>query len=144
MIDGEPVAPGTTVYIPPRGIVTRRSTDIAAIHDARAARALRYIWDHYAESIGPEEAASACRIGRRSLDRQFKKRDPTAPSSVTLKGKASSWGIRFGFLCGKHDQSPLHKVLQVVHHKRTCFEEREQILYAKRLDQVFDRPLPVK
>jgi LacI family transcriptional regulator len=64
--------PKEPVLIPPTGVLTRRSTDITAIADVRAARALRYIWDHYRDNIGPDEVAAACRIPRRSLDRHFK------------------------------------------------------------------------
>ncbi|MFO7820684.1 MAG: substrate-binding domain-containing protein [Lentisphaeria bacterium] len=72
MMDGETIPGGTLVRVPPNGIVTRRSTDITAIPDAQAARALRYIWDHYAWSIYPDEIASSCGMSRRNLDRHFK------------------------------------------------------------------------
>lgn len=71
MMDGESVEAGTLIRIPPQGIVTRRSTDITAIADARAARGLRYIWDHYTENIGPDQVAARCGISRRTLDRHF-------------------------------------------------------------------------
>jgi LacI family transcriptional regulator len=71
LMDGEPVAEDSVILVPPRGIVTRRSTDIMAIPDSRVARALRYIWDHYMANIGRDDVASACGISSRSLDRHF-------------------------------------------------------------------------
>lgn len=73
MIDGETIAPGTVIRVPPAGIVTRRSTDIMAVGDVRVAQALRYIRDHYTTNIGPDDVAAACDVPRRSLDRAFKK-----------------------------------------------------------------------
>ncbi len=73
MMEGEAIPAGTIIRVPPKGIVTRRSTDITAIEDARVARALRYIWDHYKENIGPDDVAAFSGIPRRSLDRHFKK-----------------------------------------------------------------------
>ena len=73
MMHGESIAPGTVIRVPPRGIVTRRSTDIMAISDIRVAHALRYIWDHFRTNIGPDDAAAFCKTPRRSLDRRFKK-----------------------------------------------------------------------
>jgi len=72
MIDGETIAPGTVIRVPPAGIVTRRSTDIMAVGDVRVAQALRYIWDHYTLNIGPDDVAAFCGTPRRSLDRVFK------------------------------------------------------------------------
>jgi LacI family transcriptional regulator len=72
MMNGEKTARDSTILVPPRGIVTRRSTDIMAIPDARVAGALRYIWDHYTKDICPNDVADFCGIPRRSLDRRFK------------------------------------------------------------------------
>ena len=72
MLDGETIPEGTLIRVPPSGIVTRRSSDITAIPDARAARALRYIWDHYAQSISPDTVAASSGMSRRNLDRHFK------------------------------------------------------------------------
>ena len=37
--------------VPPLGVEKRKSTDILAVRHVAVARALRFIWDHYAESI---------------------------------------------------------------------------------------------
>jgi LacI family transcriptional regulator len=73
MMEGENIPPGTIVRIPPQDIITRRSTDITAIKDTKAAMALRYIWDHYRAPISPEDVAVFCGLSRRNLDRRFKK-----------------------------------------------------------------------
>ncbi len=72
MMEGETIPPGTLVRIPPQEIITRRSTDITAIQDTKAALALRYIWDHYRTPISPEDIAAFCGIPRRSLERRFR------------------------------------------------------------------------
>jgi LacI family transcriptional regulator len=73
MMDGKNVPPGTVIRVPPLEIITRRSTDITAIQDTKAALALRYIWDHYRKPISPKDVAAFCGIPRRSLERRFKK-----------------------------------------------------------------------
>lgn len=72
MMDGETIPGDTMIRVPPSGVVTRRSTDITALADVRAARALRYIWDHYAQNIGPDDVAAACGMSRSTLERHFK------------------------------------------------------------------------
>jgi LacI family transcriptional regulator len=71
LMDGAFVPPGC-IKIPPAGIVTRRSTDITALPNLSEARALRYIWDHFREDIGPAQVSAACGICIRTLDRRFK------------------------------------------------------------------------
>lgn len=73
MMDGENIPPGTVIRVPPLDIITRRSTDITAIQDTKAALALRYIWDHYRNPISPDDLAAFCGVPRRSLERRFKK-----------------------------------------------------------------------
>ena len=70
-MDGAFVAPGR-INVPPAGVITRRSTDITALPNLPAARALRYIWDHFREDIGAAEVSAACGIPIRTLDRRFK------------------------------------------------------------------------
>lgn len=73
MMEGEAVPEDTIIRIPPQGIITRRSTDITALEDTHAAMALRYIWDHYRENIGPDDIAAYCGLPRRTLEIRFKK-----------------------------------------------------------------------
>ena len=71
LMDGES-APAAPILIPPRGVVTRQSTDILAIPDARIARALRFIWQNFSQPIGTPEVAAAAGLNRRKLERDFR------------------------------------------------------------------------
>lgn len=72
LMEGEKI-PFDPVLIPPAGVMTRMSTNILAITDARIARALSYIWDHYTQPIGSEEVAREAGLNRRTLERGFRK-----------------------------------------------------------------------
>jgi LacI family transcriptional regulator len=73
LMDGESIPKGTISRLPPKEIVTRRSTDIMAVPDTHVAHALRYIWDHYRKPVTPDQIAAYCAVPRRSLERRFKK-----------------------------------------------------------------------
>jgi LacI family transcriptional regulator len=64
--------PPARIELPPLGVVTRQSTDPAAVADAELARALRFIRDHSAERFGVEDVAAACGLSRSSLERRFR------------------------------------------------------------------------
>jgi LacI family transcriptional regulator len=72
LMDGEP-APSEPVLIPPKGVVTRQSTNILAIPDAPTARALLFIREHFRNSIQITDIATAAGISRRALERRFLK-----------------------------------------------------------------------
>lgn len=72
LMDGEKI-PVTSLLMPPVGVVTRMSTNILAVSDPRIAKALSYIWDHYADAIGAEEVAREAGLNRRTLERGFRK-----------------------------------------------------------------------
>lgn len=66
-------APTPTVRVPPRGIVTRVSTDVIAVTDPRVARALCYIAEHYPNPmLTVSEVAGAVGMSRRNLERSFR------------------------------------------------------------------------
>jgi len=69
-IRGEEVP--TRTYIPPRGITTRRSTDILAVDNPTVARTIRYIWDHLDEELCVDGIAKAIDIPRYRLERLFR------------------------------------------------------------------------
>jgi LacI family transcriptional regulator len=58
--------------LPPLGVVTRQSTDPAAVADAALATALRFIRNHATERIRVEDIASATELSRSSLERRFR------------------------------------------------------------------------
>ncbi len=56
------------------GIAARRSTDIIAVDDRDVATALRFIWDHYAQSaLSVDDVAAATGIHRRVLEKGFRR-----------------------------------------------------------------------
>lgn len=71
LMDGEP-APTEPIRIAPRGVVTRRSTDVLAIEQQHVARALRLIHEHAAEGILPRDVVGQIPISRTGLAKQFK------------------------------------------------------------------------
>jgi hypothetical protein len=70
---GEP-PPDILQRIAPKGVVTRRSTELLAAEDPTVSVALRYIQDNFWEgdlSVG--DVVAQCRIPRRSLERAFRR-----------------------------------------------------------------------
>jgi len=65
-------APTEPVMIQPRGVVTRQSTDMFAVPDVAVARALRYIWSNYSQSLTVRDVAEAVGICRRKLEKHFR------------------------------------------------------------------------
>jgi len=73
LMSGE-APPQEVIRVPPKGLVTRRSTDIVAVDNLQLARALRYIRDHYADPLlGVEEVVAATEISRRQLEKAFRR-----------------------------------------------------------------------
>ncbi|MBM3847427.1 MAG: DNA-binding transcriptional regulator [Verrucomicrobia bacterium] len=70
MMAGRP-APAETIYIPPLGVATRRSTDVLAIEDRPIAAAVRYIREHACEGIKVTDLVRAVPMSRRLLERRF-------------------------------------------------------------------------
>jgi LacI family transcriptional regulator len=71
MAGGQP--PRELKRVPPKGIATRRSTDILAVNDRNVARALRFLWDHYATStLSVADVAAAVGVNRRVLEKAFR------------------------------------------------------------------------
>lgn len=70
ILDGTP-PPKEPVIIPPKGIVTRMSTDILAVPDSNIAKAIRFIWDNFTSNISTKDVAIASGLNRRKLERDF-------------------------------------------------------------------------
>lgn len=72
LMNGE-APPLDVVHVPPRGVVTRVSTDVVAVSEPRIARALSYIAEHYPDStLSVAEVATAVGMSRRNLERTFR------------------------------------------------------------------------
>jgi LacI family transcriptional regulator len=63
--------PARPALVPPRGVVTRRSTDQIAVDHPGVARALRFILDHHRERIRIAEVARASAMSRRRVQDAF-------------------------------------------------------------------------
>lgn len=59
------------VLIPPKGVVTRKSTDILAVADTDVAIAIHYIWEHFREQISVDDVARQTTLSRRHLQDRF-------------------------------------------------------------------------
>ncbi len=70
LMNGEP-QPAAPILIPPKGIVTRASSDILAVSHREVATALRFIWQHYTEPIQTHDVVAAAGLSRHHLMRQF-------------------------------------------------------------------------
>ena len=65
--------PKEVIRVPPKGLVTRRSTDIVAVENLQVARALRYIQDQYASPLlGVDAIVAATDLSRRPLEKAFR------------------------------------------------------------------------
>ena len=60
------------MVIDPESVVTRRSTDILAIEDPVAARAMAFIWEHALRGIKVKDVAEAVTCSRAGLETRFK------------------------------------------------------------------------
>ena len=70
LMDGQ-TAPREPILFPPKGVVTRASTNILAVPDKQVARGLRFIWEHFRGNIGAPEVMAAAGLSRSALDRLF-------------------------------------------------------------------------
>jgi LacI family transcriptional regulator len=71
LIHGRP-APPLRTYVAPRGIITRRSTDILAVDHPLVVRTVRFIWDHLDQNLSVDDIASEMDISRYKLERLFR------------------------------------------------------------------------
>ncbi len=59
------------ILIKPRGVVTRRLSDVVAIEDMLTAKGVRYIRQHACEGVDVNDVAQHCGVSRRTLERTF-------------------------------------------------------------------------
>ncbi len=70
MMAGENFATGR-IFVPPKGISTRRSTEVLAMEDRQIAAAARFIREHACEGIDVGDVLRAVPLSRSTLDRRF-------------------------------------------------------------------------
>jgi LacI family transcriptional regulator len=83
MAGGKP--PAKPVLIPPRGIVTRRSTEVLALDDRQLAVGLRFIRDHAFGPITINEVAKVASMCRRVFERRFAAKMGRSPKAEVLR-----------------------------------------------------------
>lgn len=77
--------PGREIFIQPRGIVTRRSTDVLAMEDRQIAAAAYFIREHACEGIDVSDVLRAVPMSRSTLDRRFMKYLGRSPKDEILR-----------------------------------------------------------
>ncbi len=70
LMAGEPPPLGT-VFVPPRGVVLRQSTDTLGTADPVVQRAVRFIWDNIEKNLSVNDIALATGVVRRTIERAF-------------------------------------------------------------------------
>jgi LacI family transcriptional regulator len=78
LIQGEP-APESPIYVAPRGIVERASTDSLATSHPHVATALRFIRDHAADAINMTDIVDHVPMSRSGLEKAFREHYVRAP-----------------------------------------------------------------
>jgi LacI family transcriptional regulator len=72
LMDGEALG-NPVVRIPPKGVITRKSTDVFAVTDPNVSRALRYVRENYPRSLlSVSDLVSASDVSRRPLEKAFR------------------------------------------------------------------------
>jgi LacI family transcriptional regulator len=79
----------TPIIVKPRGVSTRRSTDVVAIDDQLIAKAVRYIHQHASDGVNVSDVADHCGISRRSLERNFSQFLGMSPHEQIVRAKFS-------------------------------------------------------
>jgi LacI family transcriptional regulator len=83
MAGGKP--PAKPILIPPRGIVTRRSTEVLALDDRQLAVGLRFIRDHAFDPITINEVAKTASMCRRVFERRFAAKMGRSPKAEVVR-----------------------------------------------------------
>ena len=66
--------PKQPLIVPPKGVVTRVSTNVLAVEDPRVARAIRFIFEHYQDNaLDTDTVAKIAGFSRSGLERAFRK-----------------------------------------------------------------------
>jgi LacI family transcriptional regulator len=69
LLAGRPVA---SRFLPPLGVVTRRSSDLIAVEDPHVGAALRFIAEHAHQPIRVRDVVRAVPVARRTLEARFR------------------------------------------------------------------------
>jgi LacI family transcriptional regulator len=67
------VGAGMTVFVPPLGIMTRRSSDVLALADREVADAIGFIREQACQGLGVDEVCRKLSLSRSTLQRRFRR-----------------------------------------------------------------------
>ncbi len=76
-----------TVIIPPRGVITRGSTDTEAIDDPLVAAVVGYVRQHACEGIDVADLLQRFPISRRTLERRFRRSLDCSPLDLIRQAR---------------------------------------------------------
>lgn len=74
-------APRQPLRVPPRGVVTRQSSDVYAVEDTLVSRAVRFIREHACGGIKVEDVLREARCSRSVLERRFRQHLGRSPQA---------------------------------------------------------------
>jgi LacI family transcriptional regulator len=77
--------PEQPILIPPKGIVTRRSTDVLAMDDRQLAAGARFLREHVFDNISVNDMARAAGMSRRVFERRFVSQIGRPPKAEVLR-----------------------------------------------------------
>jgi LacI family transcriptional regulator len=92
MIEGEMVE--SEIVLPPGGIRERESTGAFAVEHAALVAAVRFVEEHYGESIGVDQIAEASEKSRRWLEEAFRRELNRSPSEFLKETGVEAAGAR--------------------------------------------------
>lgn len=121
-LKGETI-PSSPVYIPPKNLICRESTDTYAIHDEVVKQALRYISDNFHRNIQVRDVVDHTSVARRSLEIRFMKalgisivdeinRERVENLKLNLiesDENVTELAVKVGFSCPLHMRRVFHK-----------------------------------
>jgi len=70
LMSGKP-APKRAIRIPPAGLIARKSSDLMAVEHPGVAKSLRFIWEHFKESVSIEDLMKVSAMSRSGLHQAF-------------------------------------------------------------------------
>ncbi|MGB0767876.1 MAG: substrate-binding domain-containing protein, partial [Phycisphaeraceae bacterium] len=88
MMNGQ--AESEVLYVPPRGIHARTTTDYYAVEDPLVAEALRYITEHLSEKVRAHDVAYELAVSVSTLQKRFAKAIGRGMGEETLRLRLSS------------------------------------------------------
>ena len=70
LMQGKP-GPAAPIRIPPKGLVSRKSSDLMALNHPQLARCMRFIWENCHRPIGVDDLAEVAGMSRSGLHKSF-------------------------------------------------------------------------